>query len=67
MSLFKEIDAEILLIAERRREAENKRLQDACDHGDMDGGQCLECGLDRTEELCSLAHDRAKDRIKYGV
>lgn len=37
-----------------------------CEHQDMEEGHCLDCGLDRTEELSALAYDRAKDFRKYG-
>lgn len=40
--------------------------EEECEHSDMEEGYCLDCGLDRTEELASLAYDRAKDRRKYG-
>lgn len=39
---------------------------DDCQHTDMDDGHCLECGLDRTEELSSQDYDMAKDYRKYG-
>jgi len=38
---------------------------DCCDHSDMDGGWCLICGTDRTEDLASEAYDRAKAAM-YG-
>lgn len=31
-----------------------------CEHADMDGGQCLDCGSDRTEHLMAAAYDRCK-------
>jgi hypothetical protein len=31
-----------------------------CEHFDMDGGHCLDCGADRTEDLAAQAYDRAK-------
>lgn len=37
-----------------------------CEHGDLDGGQCLDCGSDLTEDLSAEAYDRAKDARKYG-
>lgn len=40
--------------------------EDCCEHGDMDDGQCLDCGADRTEDLMAAAYDRAKDARKYG-
>lgn len=40
--------------------------QECCEHGDMDGGYCLDCGKDRTEELMSRAYDYYKDKMKYG-
>lgn len=37
-----------------------------CEHGDMDEGICLECGMDRREDLMAAAYYRAKDFRKYG-
>lgn len=36
--------------------------QECCEHGDMDDGQCLDCGMDRTEELSAQAYDYFKGR-----
>jgi hypothetical protein len=33
---------------------------ECCEHGDMDGGQCLDCGQDRTEDMMAAAYDRSK-------
>jgi hypothetical protein len=41
-------------------------VEEECDHHDMDDSICMDCGKDRTEELASLAFDRAKDFRKYG-
>lgn len=40
--------------------------QECCEHQDMDVGQCMDCGADRTEEMSAMAYDRAKDFRKYG-
>ena len=33
---------------------------DECEHHDMDGYYCLDCGVDRAEHLMSQAYDMAK-------
>lgn len=40
--------------------------EECCEHGDMDEGQCLDCGADRMEDMMAAAYDRAKDARKYG-
>lgn len=38
-----------------------------CTHKDIDKhNQCLECNADLTESIAAHAHDKAKDRRKYG-
>lgn len=41
-------------------------LEFPCEHSDTDGPRCLDCGADLTEKLASAAHDKAKNRAKYG-
>lgn len=43
-------------------EADGWYCEDCCDHSDMDGTQCLDCGKDCTEDMAAAAYDRAKDR-----
>lgn len=33
-----------------------------CEHGDVEGGWCLDCDKDLTEDMGADAYDRAKDR-----
>lgn len=44
----------------------DEQCEECCEHGDMEDGQCLDCGADRTEELMAMAYDHAKDLRKYG-
>lgn len=38
-----------------------------CEHRNIDKhSQCLDCNTDLTESIASQAHDKAKDRRKYG-
>lgn len=39
-----------------------------CEHLDIDQDErcCLDCGVDRTEELAARAYDAAKNARKYG-
>lgn len=63
------VNAEIiqgLLNEIKELKSQIKSYQENCDHSDMEEGQCLLCGADRTEELSALAYDRYKDRMKYG-
>ena len=41
---------------------EEPDCQECCEHDDMDGGWCLDCGLDRTSDLAARAYDKWKDR-----
>ena len=34
--------------------------QQCCDHSDMDNGECLDCGADRTEDLMNAAHEQSE-------
>lgn len=40
--------------------------EDECEHLDLDHGICLDCGVDRTDEVLSQAFERAKNIRKYG-
>ena len=56
-SRCKDCNAEVVRGYMRRK----KGIED-CDHFDLEEGICLDCGLDRREDLMCAAYDRAKDR-----
>lgn len=33
-----------------------------CEHAELDHGICMDCGIDRTEDLMAKAYDYFKDR-----
>lgn len=39
---------------------DDEDCQICCPHDEYDHGICLDCGLDRTEDLAADAYDRAK-------
>ncbi len=53
------IDKEIYLEEETTKHA-------PCDHSDIGDFHCLDCGKDMSEDITSLAFERAKGLAKYG-
>lgn len=39
---------------------------ETCEHADVDGVTCLDCGAFLAERLATRAYDKAKDARKYG-
>jgi hypothetical protein len=45
---------------------EEMGCQTCCPHDEYDHGICLDCELDRNDDLAARSYDRAKDARKYG-
>ncbi len=46
----------------RAEDSDCPGCEECCEHGDVDEGDCLDCGKDLREELSARAYDDAKGR-----
>lgn len=60
MTRFESVEADILLVAEIRRQEREK--QEQCLHRDHEHGICVDCGADRSDHLRSQAEFRRECR-----